>query len=411
MTAWVACGSWTTTASRSSFDDARRADVARAHRRSRRGDRFGVPRLPGARARRGRARRPARRGRRRTRGRASSAISPTTRRRCTSSSSIGTSRCRHRRWRDPLADEWRDVVGAPRAARAALSGPQVASSVERRERGAQVEHEPVDVGDRGRIDVDADVERVAVPERRDVERGAGSRPERIARDDARAGEVERDRTAAQVRRREVDRARLVARERDEQRGGEQRRETGETFDRGRAPAPASWSRAVRGPSANNASRSSAGWIGTSTRAGANRFAAVSPRPRVLTGMAMRSSVDRRSRSARGTGRAPAHNAGDVRVVDAAAERVRDVLQRGQRDAEHLEVPPQRPARDEIGVGAVGDEALAAQRPRDAHGVDGARRELRRVHERIRGHRRRRARTAPTLRRVASRERCAEHVER
>ena len=97
---------------------------------------------------------------RRTRAPASSAISPTTRRRCTSSSSIGTSRCRHKRWRDPLADEWRDVVGV-RAGRRRGADDQPASASSAANAVREVDHQAVDVLDGGRVDVDADVERIA----------------------------------------------------------------------------------------------------------------------------------------------------------------------------------------------------------------------------------------------------------
>ena len=55
--------------------------------------------------------------------------------------------------------------------------------------------------------------------------------------------------------------------------------------------------------ANRAARSCAGWIGTSTRAGANRFAPVSPRSAGADGHRHAQFAGPRCRSARGSGRA------------------------------------------------------------------------------------------------------------
>ena len=72
---------------------------------------------------------------RRTRAPASSSTSPTTRRRCTSTSSTSRPTAGTARWRDPLVDEWLDVVDVRRAARPAADAPSGEREVV--ERGAR----------------------------------------------------------------------------------------------------------------------------------------------------------------------------------------------------------------------------------------------------------------------------------
>ena len=94
--------------------------------------------------------------------------------------------------------------------------------------------------------------------------------------------------------------------------------------------------------------------------GTNRFAGLSPRSRVLTGIAIRSSSAVAAHLLLVATERTGH-AGDEEVVERAAESLRGGARGGHRDREHLEVPAQRAAGEHVGAGRLGHEELAPQR--------------------------------------------------